>query len=177
MCESRPELHALWGSLGLIHTTSVRRRICLCMGRSRNALWVRPSVHSPPWPASKKLRNIKLFRRPRIRRPIRSHSTRLLDPFCNNKQEKSGRYIFLRKCGMIGLFLVSCLCHLLVFISTHPVVAGSDLFGCSMRLRRLVPYRADAPSVIRRRTHVVRARRCGSLRTTMVMKVSCPPRC
>ena len=37
------------------------------------------------------------------------HSTHLLDPFRNNKQEKSGRYIFLKKCGMIGLFIFTCL--------------------------------------------------------------------
>jgi hypothetical protein len=47
------------------------------------------------------------------------------------KQEKSTGYIFLKKCGMIALFLVTCLCHLLYLYPHIGFVEGSDLIGCS----------------------------------------------
>ena len=90
----------------------------LCMGRSRNALWVRPSIwlrglrqkvekcstfHAAPDPSANQIAVMQM------------QSTRFLDPFCNNKQEEAVKiqpHIFLKKCGKIGLFLATCLCHL-----------------------------------------------------------------
>ena len=113
---------------------------------------------------AKKLRIFQLFRQRRIRRPIRSWLCKYTRRVSwthfaitsRKKQKKSGRYILLKKCGMIGLFFS----HLLFvssfgFISTHRFIAGSDVIGCNMRLQRLVPYTSDTPSVIRRQTHVV----------------------
>ena len=101
----------------------------------------------------KKLRNVHLFRQRRIRRWLCKYMPRVswihFAITSRKKQEKSSRYIFLKKCGMIGLFLATCLCHLLYLYPHIGFVAGSDLIGCSMRLQRLVPYTSDTPSVNR----------------------------
>ena len=146
---------------GLVHTTSVRRRISLTLHGAPAKCIVGPSVHLAPWPPSKveasKCSTFQAAPDPSANQIAVMENPRLLDPFRNNKQEEAGnRYIFLKKCGMIGLFLVTCcLCHLLYLYPEIGFVAGSDLFGCSMRLQRLVPYTSDTPSVIRRRTHAV----------------------
>ncbi|CAL8258389.1 unnamed protein product [Gadus morhua 'NCC'] len=96
------------------------------MGRSRNALWVRPSIRlrglrqkvekrstfqAAPDPAANQITVMQI------------HFTRFRDPFCNNKLEEAGKiwplYIFLKKCGIIGLFVYS-----FVLIFTHRLCRG-----------------------------------------------------
>ena len=133
----------------------------LCMGNEMHCGSVRPfgSVG-----CVKKLRNVQLFRLRRIRRPIRSLLCKYTPRVSwihfaitsRKKQEKYGRFIILKKCGIDRIVLVTCcLCHLLYLYSHITIVAGSDLIGCSMRLQRLIPYTSDPPSAIRRRTHAM----------------------
>jgi hypothetical protein len=68
------------------------------MRRSQNALWVRPSIwlrglrqkvekcstlQAAPDPSANQIAVMQI------------HSTRLLDPFCNNKQEEEGKICLL----------------------------------------------------------------------------------
>ena len=126
---------------------------------------VRPFVQSVA--CVQKLRIVQLFRPRRIRLPIRSRLFKYTQSvWCIHfaitsmkKQENPCVHLsiyFLKNCGVIGLFLVTCcFCHLLYSYPHIGFVAGNDLIGCSMRPQRLVPYTSDMPSVIRRRTQEV----------------------
>ena len=97
---------------------------------------VRPFVQSVA--CVQKLRIVQLFRPRRIPLPIRSRLFKYTQSvWCIHfaitsmkKQENPSVVYFLKNCGVIGLFLVTCcFCHLLYLYPHIGFVAGRDLMA------------------------------------------------
>ena len=98
----------------------------LCMGRSRNALWVRQSIRLRGLLQKvEKCSTLQAAADPSANQflVMQIHATRLLDPLCNNKQEEAGKICplyFLKKCGMIRFSFWVLLADIHFSSPTHP---------------------------------------------------------
>ena len=129
----------------------------LFLGRSRNALWVCPSI---------RLRGLrqkveKCSTDPSANQIVvmQMHSTLFLDPFCNNKQEEAGKirplYILQELWNNRIVFSHLLFVSSFVFLSTHRLCSRKRFDWLQYASTDTSPYTSDTPSFIRRRTHVV----------------------